>query len=171
MGGGIFVRHKILIASQLSLYKDKMVSVESSGCFSGTVDKRDHIKQTAGCALYVNLVIRYRCCLGETFKAFLRRWSLLFGCQLVWNVPRRLTGKLKCWLLSIFIKAQFPSMPSTCQLQGDTLADTSVLWSEALGLIDGNSTHHWITTWLNANVMTVSFTVWIYSHFKQPFYI
>lgn len=60
----------------------KKVGVESSGCFSGRVYVKDHIKQTDGSAVIVNfpspqLVIRYHCCLGEAVNVFLRRWSLV----------------------------------------------------------------------------------------------
>lgn len=85
--GGIFVCHKILINSQFSFNKDKEVSVESSGCFFGSVDMKDRVKQTAGSAVIVYFpnpyfVIRYHCCLGEAIEVFLRHWSLLFRCQL-----------------------------------------------------------------------------------------
>lgn len=65
------------ITSQFLFNKDKEFSVESSECFSGSVDMKVYTKKTASSAVVVyfpspDLVIRYRCFLEETVEMFIR---------------------------------------------------------------------------------------------------
>lgn len=116
---GIFVCHKLLITSEFSFTKDKEVSVESSGCFSGSVDMKYHIKQTRVHFPDRYLVIRYQRCLGEAVKVFLRHRSLFVWMPSCVTYARAAQGEAKVLafvLFSLTRQSDYCQLLVSCEL-------------------------------------------------------